>query len=373
MMTDVVVQTVYRPRIYDQDNYLKETFPSSVKVDEKLKDENELKEVSFQDGSPKLVYDVIKEEDAEKEVGKSDSVAENEIIDRIIDEGRQQKVLKSDLQNDPSEDEKDVENEEEDSSKDIYEPPDGGWGWVVTIGVFFINAVILGIHNCFALLFYDLQKEFKEASFKTAWVGSISFGCVLIFAPLSGYLSSRYGCRPVACSGILLASLSLFISSFANSSGILYLVYGVGFGVGTSFAYTQGAVIVSKYFSSRHALASGIMLSGSSSGTLFMGKLYDVLHNSGYEWRDNLRFFSLVVLLTVFCAATYRPLGPRKGVASKSQHAAKFITELSLWKNKAFMVWLVSVGLCKIGYQIPWVHMVSCLLQNQNFFLFLVI
>lgn len=167
MMTDVVVQTVYRPRIYDQDNYLKETFPSSVKVDEKLKDENELKEVSFQDGSPKLVYDVIKEEDAEKEVGKSDSVAENEIIDRIIDEGRQQKVLKSDLQNDPSEDEKDVENEEEDSSKDIYEPPDGGWGWVVTIGVFFINAVILGIHNCFALLFYDLQKEFKEASFKT--------------------------------------------------------------------------------------------------------------------------------------------------------------------------------------------------------------
>ena len=53
------------------------------------------------------------------------------------------------------------------------------------------------------------------------------------------------------------------------------------------------------------------------------------------------------------------PLNKDDKKTGKTPHAAKFITELSLWKNKAFIIWLVAVGLCKIGYLIPWVHVVS--------------
>uniref|UniRef100_H2Z8Y4 Major facilitator superfamily (MFS) profile domain-containing protein n=1 Tax=Ciona savignyi TaxID=51511 RepID=H2Z8Y4_CIOSA len=33
--------------------------------------------------------------------------------------------------------------------------------------------------------------------------------------------------------------------------------------------------------------------------------------------------------------------------------------ELALWKNKAFLIWCLAVGLCKLGYLVPWVHMVK--------------
>ena len=84
--------------------------------------------------------------------------------------------------------------------------------------------------------------------FVSAWVGSIDFGCILVFAPLSGALSHKYGCRIVAVMGLVIASTFLFVSSFAERIVFLYFSYGLMFGLGSSLAYTQGLVMVSQYF-----------------------------------------------------------------------------------------------------------------------------
>lgn len=282
---------------------------------------------------------------------------DNDLLDKIINDEEFEFINLDKKSDQPS---RQRHNDEDDEVDDVDAIPDGGWGWVVCFGAFAINLVLLGIHNCFAILFYDLLKDFKQDSFKTAWIGSIAYGCILMFAPLSGYLSSKYGCRPIALIGVIIGAISLLISSFANSITMLYFTYGGGFGIGTSFAYTQGAVILSKYFSRRHSLASGFMLAGSSGGTLFMGKIYDLFHDHlGFQWRVILRVFAGLVFATTLCAATYKPLGKKKKSVKSSPQATKFIQELALWKNKAFMIWLVSVGLCKIGYLIPWVHLVK--------------
>jgi len=59
-----------------------------------------------------------------------------------------------------------------------FEPPNGGWGWVVTFAAFVINVVLIGSHNCFGLLYLDLVDEFDGGLSKT---GKISVLYVLVF------------------------------------------------------------------------------------------------------------------------------------------------------------------------------------------------
>lgn len=233
-------------------------------------------------------------------------------------------------------------------------------GWIIAFSAFLTNVILIGAHNCFGLLFIDLVQEFHEPLFKTAWIGSIDFGCLLVFAPLSGFLSQRYGSRKVSIAGVWIASLSLLASSFVQYTDLMDFTYGVMFGMGSSFTYTQGPVMISRYFSSsaHHALASGIVLTGSSLGTLIMAPVYNAL-NAKYGWRWVLRIFAGLIFCTTGLVATYKPLAEKPGRSGPSTAAVKQVVELSLWKNKAFLVWCCAVGLCKIGYLVPWVHLVN--------------
>jgi len=255
----------------------------------------------------------------------------------------------------------DVVFADDEDDEDEFFGSDGGWGWIICFSAFYINLVHIGMMNCYGILVFDLTKEFDESEFKLAWVGSMSFGTVLIFAPVSGYLGARYNCRAVTLVGIIISSISVLLTSLVTNFSFMYLTFGLGFGIGSSLCYTQAAVIVSQYFRKRHAIASGIVLAGSSLGTLFVGKIYDYLHETHeMSWRSILKIIALLIFTSSFGAWTYVPI-VKKGdkTARTSPQATKLITELSLWKNKAFIVWMLAIGLVKMGYLIPWVYMVK--------------
>lgn len=44
---------------------------------------------------------------------------------------------------------------------DEFEPPEGGWGWVVCFASFWTNGTIFGILNLFGVLFVSIIDEFK--------------------------------------------------------------------------------------------------------------------------------------------------------------------------------------------------------------------
>lgn len=41
-----------------------------------------------------------------------------------------------------------------------FEPPEGGWGWVVMLAAMWCNGSVFGIQNAFGILFVSLLKEF---------------------------------------------------------------------------------------------------------------------------------------------------------------------------------------------------------------------
>jgi len=255
----------------------------------------------------------------------------------------------------------DPDKDKEQLTTENQTPPDGGWGWVVTLSSFLINLFIIGMHNSFAVLLLDLYDEFQKTRATTALVGSIAFGSILLFAPLSGFLANKYGCRNVALLGVIIASSGLLASSYATSLTMLYLTYGLIYGFGTSLCYMQGTVMVARYFTTKRALASGMALSGSTLGALVMAPFYGRLQQC-LKWRKSLQVIAGCTFLLVLCAASYKPL-QKPGTSTtaeriKASPARKFVRDYSLWKNKAFLVWAVAVGLSKLGYLVPWVHMV---------------
>ena len=241
-------------------------------------------------------------------------------------------------------------------------PPNGGWGWVITFASFFINVVLVGMHNSYGVLLVSLLDAFQQSLAATALVGSISVAFVLLSAPLSGFLANKLGCRTVAMTGSILAASSLFASTFTPNLSVLYVTYGLGFGVGTSFCYIQGAVMVTRYFTTRKALASGIILAGSSIGALLIVPIYESLQDC-LGWKTALRIIAGFALTTLICSATFRPLSKPGAIPLakrvESSNTDKVINNFQLWKNKAFLVWCLAVGLNKLGYFVPWVHIVK--------------
>ncbi|GFX35226.1 monocarboxylate transporter 10 [Trichonephila clavipes] len=51
-----------------------------------------------------------------------------------------------------------------------FEPPDGGWGWIVCLASFWTNGTIFGIMNCFGVLYVKLKDKFGETHEEAAFV-----------------------------------------------------------------------------------------------------------------------------------------------------------------------------------------------------------
>lgn len=59
-----------------------------------------------------------------------------------------------------------------DNAEKEFEPPEGGWGWVVMLAAMWCNGSVFGIQNAFGILFVSLLKEFgsendEDLRFKT--------------------------------------------------------------------------------------------------------------------------------------------------------------------------------------------------------------
>lgn len=69
----------------------------------------------------------------------------------------------------------------------------------------------------------------------------------MIFGPVSGKLLQKYGAIKVAVFGALIMIAGVISSSFAHDISILFLTHGLLVGIGSSFAYTPGNLILFIY------------------------------------------------------------------------------------------------------------------------------
>lgn len=69
-----------------------------------------------------------------------------------------------------------------------FEPPEGGFGWMVVFAATWCNGSIFGIHNSVGILYSMLLEEEKEKNrqveFQAAWVGALAMGMIFFCSPI---------------------------------------------------------------------------------------------------------------------------------------------------------------------------------------------
>ncbi|XP_012221889.1 monocarboxylate transporter 10 isoform X1 [Linepithema humile] len=249
------------------------------------------------------------------------------------------------------------------------EPPDGGLrAWMIMIGSFTINGVLFSIINTYSLIYSELQKRLTEAgetevSSKAALVGSLTIGTTFFLSPVAGIMTDKFGIQMTTFVGGAIASTGLFLSSLLiNRVELLYLTYGVMYGLGASLAYTPSLVILGHYFKKYLGLVNGIVTAGSSVFTTLIPFLMELLlRRLGLE--GTLRSMAMLTAIIMACAILFKPIPLNLPQQDKPQPTRKSLrsrlkefVNVSIWKKKRYVVWASSIPLAIFGYFVPYVH-----------------
>ena len=190
----------------------------------------------------------------------------------------------------------------------------------------------------------------------------MAMGLNFFCGPIASALCDRFGCRAVAVVGALLSVLGLFLTSFIQEVHKMYITYGLVWGVGSSFSFVSSIVVLGQYFDKRLALANGLATSGSGVGSLIAGPVINyLLDNVG--WKNSMRILSAFASLLAVAPLLFRPVENAEEDTTEPVKAKQKLFDTSIWRNKAYVAWVITVSLFQFGYLIPFIHLVSDILR----------
>lgn len=200
--------------------------------------------------------------------------------------------------------------------------------------------------------------------------------------PVSGLLVNKLGCRITNILGGLICAASLAIASMSERLVTLYLSYSSFFGIGVSFVFNAGLVIVSNYFSRRRSLALGFVSAGEGLGVLVQGPLLQTVIDK-YDWKTAYRIMAGVIFAICLLGITFDPNvksnehdkntdpgGLEQSTLSADDTKAnprnrprrrRIFVDLSAWKVPAFVALTLSSSIAQFGHFVPQIHLVILL------------
>ncbi|KAB0802922.1 hypothetical protein PPYR_05108 [Photinus pyralis] len=249
----------------------------------------------------------------------------------------------------------------ENSDRSQVIPPDGGArAWMVVICSFCCNGILFGIINSSGVFHREFSTYLESindtaASRKAALVESLSMGTVFVMSPVAGVLTDSIGLRTTTFLGGAIASGGMLVSSFCDYNvDALNFTFGVMYGFGGALAYTPSLAILGHYFKKRLGIVNGIVTSGSSTFTIVMSYLIDwLLKNVKIAW--TFRILALLVAVIMGCAVVFKPLNFVEKKDAKTMCKTAF--NVSIWKNKKYVIWALLIPFSLFGYFVVYVHM----------------
>ncbi|XP_014668439.1 PREDICTED: monocarboxylate transporter 12-B-like [Priapulus caudatus] len=194
---------------------------------------------------------------------------------------------------------------------DDFEAPDGGWGWVVIVASACVQGLIIGQIKSFGLILIEIEDKLNTSYAVAQLV--LGLACTLAFGlgPVAAVGCNVFGFRKLAITGGLLAGAGLALSYFAVHVGVLFVTFGVLFGVGAAFSMVPGSSIVSQYFKKKLTLAYALVSLGSGVSSSVMPPL-TLSMISEYGYRGTLLIYGAITLNICVCGWAFKSVRPPK-------------------------------------------------------------
>ena len=246
--------------------------------------------------------------------------------------------------------------------------PDGGWGWVVVFGSFFISFITDGFAYTTGIFYEQFLHIYGQSESVTSLFTSLMTGIFSVMGPVAAGLSQTYGCRIVTLMGSMIATLSMVLSVVFDQSMYYHiLTLGLGCGFGFGLIYLPQVTIVTDWFEKRISLATGISVAGSGFGIALFAYFSTEMFNH-YDWHTVMLFLAGIMFLCVFFALTFStpPTGlssieeekQKKAKASVSsletvKEALRSSCNFSMLRELPFLYLILSNALASLVYYIP--------------------
>ncbi|XP_056380540.1 monocarboxylate transporter 2-like [Hyla sarda] len=262
-----------------------------------------------------------------------------------------------------------------------YTPPDGGWGWMVVVGAFISMGFSYAFSKAVTVFYKEIQDFFGASYSEIAWISSLLLACMYAGGPVSSILVNRYGSRPVVIAGGLLSGIGMILATFCTSIIQLYICVGVIAGFGFSMNLQPSVIVVGKYFLKKRPMANGLAMAGSPVVLSTLAPLNQFLFDK-YGWRGSFLILGALLLNCCVAGALFRPIGlqtktkkdkpdkdPEKiniSLAGQEKNLkpekketesclTKFnkVLDLSLFKHRGFLIYLIGNVLMFIAFYAP--------------------
>ena len=201
---------------------------------------------------------------------------------------------------------------------------------------------------------------------QVAWAFSLSIFMLGVTAAWGGTKIDKYGPRKLAIIGGIMYALGYIFSAYALSSGtlwLLYLAFGILGGAGLGLAYVTPVATVSRWFTEKQGLATGMVVMGFGLGALVMSKLLAplFLQLSSQDLSKTFLYIGFTLIVVLPISASFLQLPPseeketriNQNIVSKGPSPFKFIFSKSF-----IIIWLmftinVVAGMIFISFQSP--------------------
>ncbi|CAG9792112.1 unnamed protein product [Diatraea saccharalis] len=163
--------------------------------------------------------------------------------------------------------------------------PDGGWAWMVCLGVSLVNFSTRSLEPSFGLLFKDLLDDLGVHTTGASVIASTLDSVVNFSGFFVGPVIKTFSYRKVCFVGSMICALGLLFTAPANSMGHILATYSTLGGFGVGLASSSSFVSLNHYFSKKRGQAVGLSMAGTGFGLMVMPQLVKLLLGEyGFRW-----------------------------------------------------------------------------------------
>ena len=138
---------------------------------------------------------------------------------------------------------------------------------------------------------------------------------------------------------------------------MLFAMFGVLFPLGASAVYFASLMVLPQHFEGYYSLAVGIATSGVGAGGFAFSALIE-FSLKAYGLKSTFRILAGTAIL-LFVGGMIYGKTPKRFSNVGSNRARPKLFDAKIWKNRAFLIWTITVCLLFMVLYIPFVHLVS--------------
>ncbi|XP_072024647.1 monocarboxylate transporter 13-like isoform X1 [Amphiura filiformis] len=202
-----------------------------------------------------------------------------------------------------------AENHKEEEDSDF---PEGGWGWMIVVGLFILMFVLFGCVFSLSVFFVEWITYFDATATEVSWAISLTPALAGVASPVAGALCTRFGSRRVALLGSAITFTGVILAAFSQTITHLYITLGVMLGMGSSLVWSPSLVMLGQYFHRRYVLANSIAFCGYSCAQIVVPRLTQMLIEE-YGWRGAMLIQSAMISHMFVTASLLKPrISPKR-------------------------------------------------------------